>query len=192
MKLSFSFSKTVAPKKQIQVQQEEVSKVNKRQVLTITEGSEIVVEKSAEDAQEAGELVIPVQTLYIKPERSPVDSADPEMRSLSKLENTPGVIAGKKRIVNYSAEETVQKKRPGSILMQIREAREKGRIKDAADVTERVLDPDQFGWALLRGMGYDPSTDTSPDVTKTVVGNRAKIGLGAKLDIVKLPHETKK
>ena len=192
MKLSFSFSKTVAPKKQVQVQHEEIPKVSKREVLTITEGSEIVLEKSGEDGQESGELIIPVQTLYVKPERPPTDTAEPERGSLYKLENTPGVIAGKKRSVSDPTEEPVPKKRTGSILMQIREAREKGKIKDAADITERVLDPDQFGWALLRGMGYDPSTDSSPDVTKTVVGNRAKVGLGAKLDNVKLPHETKK
>jgi hypothetical protein len=38
-------------------------------------------------------------------------------------------------------------------------------------------------------MGYDPATDNSVDVSKPVVGNQAKLGLGVKIESVLLPHE---
>ena len=38
-------------------------------------------------------------------------------------------------------------------------------------------------------MGYDETKDSGPDVTKDVIGNRSKLGLGVKMDTFKLPTE---
>lgn len=66
--------------------------------------------------------------------------------------------------------------------MQIRAARERGLVKDAPDAPLRSFDPDQFGWALLRGMGYQGSEEESADAPQPVAGNQGRLGLGVKYD----------
>ena len=193
MKLSFSFSKAAAPKKQIAVHQKE-PEVVRREVVSINEGSAVELTGSSHETEEMMNqvLVIPVKTIYSKPERPKLDLSHVDQNALKKFENTAGIIGDRAVSSGEVAKEGTSGKgvkRAGSILMQIQAAKKRGDIRDAPDVARQNLDPEEFGWALLRGMGYDPDTDTSPDVTKTVVGNRTKLGLGVKASSIALPTE---
>ncbi len=196
MKLSFSFAKTVPPKRPIVIQNEEKEPDTRREVLEISTDAGVVVEKTAEDleAERTQILVIPVKSFRTahkevgtKPEALP-DGA------LANKETVPGLIGGD--IVAHSPKAGLQssedhgKKQKTSVLMRIHEARQAHAASDAPDQEKRSYDADDFGWALMRGMGYDPSKDTSPDVTKDVLGNRTRRGLGVKPEDVELPIET--
>lgn len=187
MKLSFAFSKTAAPKKKAVIQQPEKPIIQKREVVALSQDSGLVVQKSDSDIIDDLEPIINVKTHYTRPSRRIANNESDPRTSLRHLENKPGIISGSKRehVVtsdkdNMDLEEVQEpKRRPRSILMQIKDAREKGFIRDAPDVQIRQLDPDQFGWALLRGMGYDPSTEPSTESSAQILGNRAKSGIGA-------------
>lgn len=190
MKLSFSFSKTAAPKKQVLVHSHEPV-VTVREVVSVNEKVGVEVHKSTLDVEDQDEeLVIPVKTLYVRPDRAKVDLSQVGHDALKQFENTSGIIAQESGMRTEQPSGAVHaKKRPGSILMQIQAAKKRGEVRDAPDVPRRQLDPDEFGWALMRGMGYDPEKDTSPDVTQTVVGNRTKLGLGVKAESIALPTD---
>jgi hypothetical protein len=186
MKLSFSLAKTAAPKRKIEIQNAEPEEP-KREVLTVSADAGILVEQSKEDLlrENQKDLTIPVRTVYERPPRSqsPVEHI-PHDR-LKRMEGRSGIIAGniKDNVESQSSTDDSKppmKKHSGSILMQIRAAKEKGLVQDAPEQNSRNFDPEEFGWALLRGMGYDSSKDTSPDSTKKVVGNQGRLGLGVK------------
>jgi hypothetical protein len=187
MKLAFSIAKTAVPKRKVEIQLQDQESPEKREVIQVS-NEDVVVAMNVNDQlkEQEVELEIPVKTLYVKPERR-VTATDPvNSFSLQQYENRGGFVPIEREKRDggdvVEANEPPRKKPIRSILMQIKEARESGKVKDAPESTARELDPDKFGWALLRGMGYDPTKDTSPDVTKTVKGNMTRLGLGVKLD----------
>ena len=204
MKLSFSFSKAAPMKKPVIIQPVEKEPDQRREVVGISQKAGIVIEKTQLDIdeEERGNLVIPCKTLYSNPEKERLDLRNVGHDGLKAMENQAGLISqppGRASSTNTRGDLDMQdstlpppqKKRASSILMQIHAARKRGEIADAPNQEFRHIDPDEFGWALLRGMGYDEATDQSPDVTKTVTGNRTKLGIGVKLDSVVLPSDAK-
>lgn len=194
MKLSFSFSKVAAPKKQ-PVFQSSAESAARREVLEVSKDSGIVTEKTPEDIQEESKknLVIPCRTLYTKAERDHVDLSHVSHDGLKPFENSAGLIPstatdsmqiGMEQHTNLPA-----KKKHKSILMQINEAKKRGMVRDAPNQETRSLNPEDFGWAVLRGMGYDESEDNSSDVSKSLIGNRARLGIGVKIESLKLPTD---
>ena len=191
--LSFSFSKTAAPKRRVTVGPTEPVP-SRKEVLSVSSGG-VHVEKSQEDLDTDGPkiLVIPCRRLYDKPEITKSDLSEVGHDKFKTLESTSGIINASEPLlkkdepmaglVEANAAVSCQppKKKHMSILMQIKRARERGEIRDAPDQDTKTLDPEDFGWAAMRGMGYDPSTDESPDVTKSTVGNRSKLGIGVQL-----------
>jgi hypothetical protein len=187
MKLSFSFSKHVPPKREaiIETQNEHVEPI--REVVEISRESGVVLEKTALDTSDSHDLVIEVKTHYSTPHgrkrftpRRPPHDNDLVLLSetVSGIIKTgiPPLIERKRE--TSSNDEQPSSKRTKSILMQLAEARTHGFIQDAPDEEKPRMDPDQFGWALMRGMGYDASLDSSPSV-RTTVSNHDKAGLGA-------------
>jgi hypothetical protein len=203
MKLSFSFSKAVAPKKQALLQEGLNLQDRALEVQVVSEASGVMtVEKSDSDDVDGSGMLIPCKTNYTKPAVKSRASPSRTLDGFKVHEGTSGMIFGGTRPdIETSGTESYPnevgrppKKQNGSssILMQIRSARERGDIVDAPDQERRDIDPEKFGWAILRGMGYDPATDSSPDASKPVVGNQAKLGLGVKNESVLLPHERAK
>ena len=199
--LSFSFSKKAAPKKDVPVQQETESKHVMREVEQVSEVSGIETRQEDVSTLNIGdsELVIPCRTIYLKEEKKSLKDNVPLRADLRKSESRPGIIYGESgNELLTSASEfghvgNVPRKRPTSILMQIRAARMRGDISDAPDQVRRGLDPEKFGWAILKGMGYDPSSEEAQDLTKSLRGgNRAKLGIGMKIESMTLPHEQSK
>jgi hypothetical protein len=199
MKLSFSFTKTAPPKRPVFIPVQPEEPDNKREVVEISSTAGVIVEKTAEDieAEKSKTFVIPVKSYRTE---SKSDTNGPPILpegSLVSMESTPGIIAGDTHTTAPSVgiqHVAVGAKKPktSSVLMRIREAKLSGAVHDAPDQDNRTYDPEDFGWALMRGMGYDPSTDTSPDVTKDVIGNRVKRGLGVKPEHVGLPTDVVK
>lgn len=191
MKLSFSLAKTAAPKRKIEIQHIEKLDSEKREVVNVSQGNGILVEKSEEDiiSESQKNLTIPVSTLYQRRTKQSSEVLTISHNSLRSLEHKSGIIAGdmKESTRTDVAEEPSRKKQSGSILMQIRNARERGLIQDAPESDSRIYGPEQFGWALLRGMGYDPDKDAAPDVTPTIVGNQGRLGLGVKPEYQSVP-----
>jgi len=192
MKLSFSFAKSAPTKRTIVVPQPVPDEPQRRQVLGVSEDGKLVIEKTAEDieAEKAGTFVIPCKSHFVRAKRDPNTKPITHDDQLRKLENKSGIITGDTAVNPLNSQPAPKKKRV-SILMQIRESRIRGEVKDAPDQETRTFDPEDFGWALLRGMGYDESQDEGlkHDVTKDVVGNRSKLGLGVKLESIQLPTE---
>jgi hypothetical protein len=161
------------------------------------------VEKTQEDLETDASkiLVIPCRRLYEKPEITKSDLSEVGHDKFKNLESTSGIINASELspkkdeplVGLVEANDAVScqppKKKHMSILMQIKRARERGEIRDAPDQDTKTIDPEDFGWAVMRGMGYDPSTDESPDVTKSSVGNRSKLGIGVKLHSIALPTD---
>ena len=189
MKLAFSFSKSAHPRKELRVQDISENNVIAHKVEGVSQAAGIKTTTISSNVET--EMVIPCNTLYSK--RASMTLSDPAMpeEKVHLSETSTGLMDGNKRISHSVVNEVCQppRKKTASILMQIREARERGEIVDAPDQERRELDPEKYGWALLRGMGYDPSKDESPDVTKTVFGNRAKLGIGVRLESLALPNE---
>ena len=194
MKLSFSFTKTAAPKRTVVSAQVADNSEIKREVVAVSHSSGILTQSTAVDqeAQVDVPLVIPCKSSYSRPSKNDSIKAESSNEELSKLQNQPGLISKPKCDVVGMNDESAQpniKKARTSILMQIREARVRGEVRDAADELIHKYDADDFAWGLLRGMGYDETKDSGPDVTKDVIGNRSKLGLGVKMDTFKLPTE---
>jgi hypothetical protein len=202
MKLSFSFAKTAAPKKSILPTHRATDESpQRREILVISAEGGIVTEKTPEDIELESKvpLVIPCKRNFSKPEREIEQTKTLHEKNLKSLEDTAGILTGEvvhhrehaHECTHTEPEQKPVKKQKTSILMQIHEARARGEIRDAPDQETRSYDPDDFGWAVLRGMGYDESNDEGlkHDVTKDVVGNRAKLGLGVKRESVVLPTD---
>ena len=189
MKLAFSFSKSAPPRKELRVQDISDKNVIAHRVEGVSQAAGIKTTTISYDVDT--EMVIPCNTLYSK--RTSMSLSDPAVpeEKVHLTEISTGLMKGHKRNSASLVNEVCQppRKKTTSILMQIREARERGEIVDAPDQERRELDPEKYGWALLRGMGYDPSKDESPDPTKTVIGNRAKLGIGVRLESLALPDE---
>lgn len=187
MKLSFSFAKTAAPKRAVVPAQVVEKSESKREIVEVSASAGIVTESHKSDQLAEGEaqLIIPCKSHYIRPMKSESSGERIHDAELQTLQDTPGLVSGSGDPTKVSNQKP---KRPRtSILMQIREARARGEIRDAPEEAAHRYDADEFAWGLLRGMGYDESKDDGPDVTKDVVGNRSKLGLGVKLDSIKLP-----
>ena len=190
MKLSFSFAKTAAPKRS-PVQAQVVQELDiKREILEVSAESGVITEPTKLDvsADDHTHLIIPCKSHYHRPEK--IQSAEDHIHDseLQQMRDKPGLLPVSATQANNGTF-PVPKKQRTSILMQIREARARGEVKDAPDEAVHKYDAEEFAWGLLRGMGYDESKDTGPDVTKDVVGNRSKLGLGVKLDSIKLPTD---
>ena len=202
MKLSFSFSKTAPPKKVVHVQPQQVDpQTLMREVIAVSSSGGIMVEKTAEDLEREAvkTLVIPCRTLYTKLERTALTtnvSGDSDLVDDSvgspKMRKQPVGLTAVAPDLDSTHASSQSKRAKSSILMQIMEAKRRGDVIDAPTQEVRTLDANEFGWALLRGMGYDESKESAVDVTKTVVGNRAKLGIGVKLDVVTLPTDKSK
>lgn len=184
MKLSFSFSKHVPPKREaiVETHNDPVGPI--REVVEISRESGVVLEKTALDTSDSHDLVIEVKTHYSRPRGrkrfTPMHANDlclfPETVSgIIKTGVPPPIELNRETSSN---DEQPSSKRTKSILMQLAEARSHGFIQDAPDEEKPRMDPDQFGWALMRGMGYDASLDSSP-TARTTVSNHEKAGLGA-------------
>jgi hypothetical protein len=203
MKLSFSFAKTAAPKRQLVHAQVIESGDQKREILHVSESAGIVTESPPQDAPgaEGTTLVIPCKSHYTRPDRNGQIGENITNEDLQRLRDTSGLliypkadsVTGEKDGESSSRNDSLVRKKPRtSILAQIREARARGEVQDAPDEPNHKYDAEEFAWGLLRGMGYDESKDKGPDVTKDVVGNRSKLGLGVKLDQIKIPSEMTK
>jgi hypothetical protein len=200
MKLSFSFAKSAAPKRTVIPLEPPKEDADRRQVIEISGEAGVVTEKSPEDIEsESGlPLIIPCRTSFVKVESEIISPGGFHDADFKRLENQAGIITGQvvchRRTDSHETTSGVKpvKKQRMSILMQIREAKSRGEIKDAPDQEIRTYDPDDFGWAVLRGMGYDESKDEGlggRDVTKDVIGNRNKLGIGVKLESISLPTD---
>lgn len=192
MKLSFSLAKTAAYKKVTGIQiQESTDITERREVVAISVDEGIIVNKTEEDLEfeRVETLVIPCKTLYTAREKRSNNVQGTTDFSIDVAGPRPiGLILNPSQSVPANNEELVPaKKGRSSILMQIMEARKRGEVQDAPLQPIRSLDANEFGWALLRGMGYDESKETAVDTkaTETVVGNRAKLGIGVKLETLK-------
>jgi hypothetical protein len=203
MKLSFSFAKTAAPKRQVVQAQVIETGEQKREILEVSTSAGIVTEPSIQDslANDGRPLVIPCKSHYSRPERITPIGENITNDDLHKLQDTAGLVVQPRSDADKNEGggnldqgnvTVVQKKQRTSILAQIREARARGEIRDAPDEPNHLYNADEFAWGLLRGMGYDESKDSGPDVTKDVVGNRSKLGLGVKPDQIKLPTDFSK
>ena len=193
MKLSFSFAKTAAPKRAVVQAQVQEKVESKKEILEVSATEGIITEPLTHDQASESEsrLIIPCKSNYQRPEKIESTSEHIHDAELQELRDMPGLIPVS---VSSKVDESnpVPKKQRTSILMQIRQARARGEIHDAPDEPAHKYDADEFAWGLLRGMGYDESKDTGPDVTKDVVGNRSKLGLGVKLESIKLPTDAMK
>ena len=194
MKLSFSFTKVAPPKKVLQVQlPSETDAEKRREVMAISAESGVVIQKTEEDieAERIKTMVIPCKTLYTKPESTidtrPNTSVDEAIPSISLT--TVGLVKNPNFVDPASSGEAPAKKVKQSILMQIMEAKKRGEVQDAPTQDVRSLDASEFGWALLRGMGYDESKETAETVNDSVIGNRMKLGIGVKS--IPLPSDKK-
>ena len=188
MKLSFSLGKAPPPKKKIEIHAQDIHQPIRNQVVAVSSEGVIKVEKKESNGSENPvDLIIPVQSMYTRRVRGAKTTSSIDHDALVKSQHKPGIIAGGKRAelgqVMFVENPIPPKRRQtGSILMQIRAARESGKIHDAPDVSNRSLDPEQFGWALLRGMGYDGTKDEPSDVPQSVIRNNGRLGLGVKYD----------
>lgn len=199
--LSFSFSKTAAPKRRVTVAPTEPVPSRKEVLSVSSEGVHVQRTQEDLDTDASKILVIPCRRLYEKLEITKSDLREVGHDKFKNLESTSGIINSSEPslktdepmvgLVEANSELSCQppKKKHMSILMQIKRARDRGEILDAPEQDTKTLDPEDFGWAVMRGMGYDPSTDESPDVTKSTLGNRSKLGIGVKPDSIALPTD---
>jgi hypothetical protein len=191
MKISFSLTKAPPPKRKIQIQGSDPAIPARQEVISVSATSGVEVEKCHSEVNSTGgsDLVIPVHSLYTKIPMEDTKAKQVDHGALVKSQNKSGIIAGGKTgqpiqgdFAYLHRAEPPRKKQQGSILMQIRAAREKGLVIDAPDAPVRSLDPEKFGWALLRGMGYNGSEEEAADSSQPVVRNQGRLGLGVKLD----------
>ena len=184
MKLSFSFSKSAAPKRKPIISSQNAQDASMREIVQISTDSGVVLEKTSLGESDTKDLIIEVKTRYSRPRGQKRDYNSISFDKPLSLETVGGIIPS---VLSPPVEPKLEtngdperpSKRTQSILMQIMEARNRGHIQDAPDVDKPRMDPEQFGWALLRGMGYDTSHDSSPAARRTA-SNQEKAGLGSK------------